>query len=133
MKKRYVKWLVLLAAGFALVMAACSSKDERAQPVASQQQEQPAASQSQDQPMSAAQQQEPAKASATASVPMEITGLVEQTDSGYVIATKVFDYHVAEQDLSALVGKTIKATGTVQENEGKYTIVLDSVSEMDVE
>ena len=61
---------------------------------------------------------------------MEITGTVERTADGIVIATNVFDYRVAGRDLTPMVGKTVKATGAVEEMEGKFTINVISVTEV---
>jgi len=60
----------------------------------------------------------------------EITGTVEQTDQGVVIASDVGQYFVAGQDLSEMVGKKVKATGTVTEAEGRKTINVTSVTEV---
>ena len=62
----------------------------------------------------------------------EITGTVEQTDQGVVIASEGEggQYLVAGQDLSAMLGKKVKASGTVTEAEGRKTINVTSVTEV---
>jgi TRAP-type uncharacterized transport system substrate-binding protein len=62
----------------------------------------------------------------------EITGTVEQTDQGVVITSEGEggQYLVAGQDLSAMVGKKVKASGTVTEAEGRKTITVTSVTEV---
>jgi hypothetical protein len=55
-----------------------------------------------------------------------ITGMVEKTDQGIVISADNGDtYIVAGKDLSALVGQTVKATGTLEESKtGKMLTVI---------
>ena len=62
----------------------------------------------------------------------EITGTVEQTDQGVVITSEGEggQYLVAGQDLSAMVGKKVKASGTVTEAEGRKTITVTSATEV---
>ena len=62
----------------------------------------------------------------------EITGTVEQTDNGVVITSEGEggQYLVAGQDLSAMLGKKVKASGTVTEAEGRKTITVTSVTEV---
>jgi TRAP-type uncharacterized transport system substrate-binding protein len=62
----------------------------------------------------------------------EITGTVEQTDQGVVITSEGEggQYLVAGQDLSAMLGKKVKASGTVTEAEGRKTINVTSVTEV---
>lgn len=60
----------------------------------------------------------------------EITGTVEQTDQGVVIASDEGQYLVAGQDLSSKLGMKVKATGTVTEAEGRKTITVTSVTEV---
>jgi hypothetical protein len=60
----------------------------------------------------------------------EITGTVEQTDQGVVIASEGGQYLVAGQDLSSKLGMKVKATGTVTEAEGRKTINVTSVTEV---
>ena len=62
----------------------------------------------------------------------EITGTVEQTDKGVVITSEGEggQYLVGGQDLSSMVGKKVKATGTVAEAQGQKTLTVTSFSEM---
>lgn len=60
---------------------------------------------------------------------MQISGLVEETDDGIVIVTDLGKYSVQGQDLSSMIGKTVKVTGAVKETAGQYTIDVLSVSE----
>ena len=61
----------------------------------------------------------------------EITGTVEQTVKGVVITSEGEggQYLVAGQDLSSMVGKKVKATGTVAEAQGQKTLTVTSFSE----
>ena len=57
-----------------------------------------------------------------------ITGTVEKTDHGIVIAADDGNtYIVMGQDLSGLVGKTVKATGTLAEGQSGKTVTVISV------
>ena len=60
----------------------------------------------------------------------EITGTVEESDAGLIIKADEANYLVAGQDLSAMVGKRVKATGMVAEAEGQKTLTVTSFSEM---
>lgn len=63
---------------------------------------------------------------------ISITGTVKNTDNGMMIATDdgTF-YNVMGVDLTAMIGKTIKATGTVNEEDddatGNKVIIVNSV------
>jgi hypothetical protein len=60
-----------------------------------------------------------------------ITGTVQQTDQGIVIsADDGASYLVQGQDLSAMVGKTLKATGTLEEGASGKTLTVTSVEEI---
>lgn len=60
-----------------------------------------------------------------------ITGTVEQTDNGIVIAADNGDtYIVMGQDLTEMVGKTVKATGTLAEGDSGKTLTITSVEEV---
>lgn len=60
-----------------------------------------------------------------------ITGKVEQSDQGIVITADDGDtYIVAGKDLSDMVGKTVKATGTLAEGESGKTLNIVSVEEV---
>ena len=57
-----------------------------------------------------------------------ITGTVEKTDQGIVISADDGDtYIVAGKDLSEMVGKTVKATGTLAEGASGKTLTVISV------
>lgn len=57
-----------------------------------------------------------------------ITGTVEKTDAGIVISADNGDtYIVKGQDLSEMVGQTVKATGTLAESESGKTLTVISV------
>ena len=67
---------------------------------------------------------------ATAAIAGEqsITGTVEKTDQGIVIsANDGAIYMVQGQDLSDMVGKTVKATGTLAESESGKTLTIISI------
>lgn len=60
-----------------------------------------------------------------------VTGTVQQTDQGIVISTDDgASYLVRGQDLSALVGKTLKATGTLEEGASGKTLTVTSFEEV---
>lgn len=60
-----------------------------------------------------------------------ITGTVEQTDQGIVISAADGDtYLVSGQDLAPMVGKTVKATGTLEESDAGKTLTIISVEEV---
>jgi hypothetical protein len=60
-----------------------------------------------------------------------ITGVVEQTDQGIVIsADDGASYLVQGQNLSAMVGKTLKATGTLSEGENGKVITVTHIEEI---
>lgn len=57
-----------------------------------------------------------------------ITGTVEETDNGIVISADNGDqYIVMGEDLSAMVGKTVKATGTLAEGKSGKILTVISV------
>jgi hypothetical protein len=57
-----------------------------------------------------------------------VTGKVEKTDQGIVIAADNGDtYIVMGKDLSEMVGKTVKATGTLEEGASGKTLTVISV------
>ncbi len=60
---------------------------------------------------------------------VELTGTVEQGSDGVVLVTDLGKYSVIGQDLSEMVGKTVKVTGAVEESAGQYTIKVLSFSE----
>ena len=60
-----------------------------------------------------------------------VTGTVEQTDQGIVISAADGDtYMVSGQDLTSMVGKTVKATGTLEESDAGKTLTVISVEEV---
>ena len=60
-----------------------------------------------------------------------ITGMVEQTDQGIVISADNGEtYMVQGQDLSSMVGKNVKAMGTLAESESGKTLNVTSVEEI---
>ncbi len=61
-----------------------------------------------------------------------ITGTVEQTDNGIVISADDGDqYIVMGKDLSSMVGKTVKATGTLAEGKSGKILTVISVEPVD--
>jgi hypothetical protein len=70
------------------------------------------------------------EASMSSEMQQEITGTVEKTDAGLIIKAGEADYLVAGQDLSAMLGKRVKATGTVAEAQGQKTLTVTSCTEM---
>ena len=59
-----------------------------------------------------------------------VTGIVAQTDAGYVIVAESEEYLVVGFDLSDMVGLTVEATGTVSEDNGGKEIHATSVEQM---
>lgn len=59
-----------------------------------------------------------------------IQGTVEQTDSGVVIVADDAQYIVVGEDLSAMVGKTVAVTGTVEDTQEGKTIKVMAVKEI---
>ena len=59
----------------------------------------------------------------------EVTGKIEKSDNGIVIMADSGDtYRVMGQDLSKMVGKTVKAMGTLAEDSSGKTITVISVT-----
>jgi hypothetical protein len=58
----------------------------------------------------------------------EIAGALMQTEKGLAIVTGTDTYIVAGQDLSDMIGKTIKVTGTVAEVDGGQVIEVITVT-----
>ena len=113
--------LAFLAAALIACQSDDQSKDAAAPRPQTQEQQQAVA-----QPAQPAT--EPAQSTAAASV-SEISGTVEDTDSGIVITSDTGEYTVSGQDLSAMIGKKVKVTGAVEESGGRYMIRVESVSE----
>jgi hypothetical protein len=60
-----------------------------------------------------------------------ITGVVKQTDQGVVIsADDGANYLVQGKNLSAMVGKTLKATGTLAESDKGKVITITQIEEV---
>ncbi len=60
-----------------------------------------------------------------------VTGKVEKTDQGIVISADNGDtYIVMGKDLSKMVGKTVKATGTLAEGDSGKTLTVISVEQV---
>jgi hypothetical protein len=133
---RSVFILILLSALVALGTA-CSSKESPSQMAGAKEEGTAATMQESDQPAAAAEQQsqasgemaQPAEQAAEMPKSVELTGMVEQGDNGVVIVTDLGKYTVVGQDLSSMVGKTVKVTGALEESAGQYTINVESVEE----
>jgi hypothetical protein len=132
-------FVIMLLAAVVAMGVACSGNEPPSQLAGAKSESQPAAMEQKSQPASAAVQQsqpnnEPVQAaqqSAPAEMPkdVELTGMVERSGDGVVIVTDLGKYNVIGQDLSAMVGKTVKVTGAVEESAGQYTIKVLSVEE----
>lgn len=61
---------------------------------------------------------------------ISITGIVEQGESGLVIKAADADYFVMGQDLTAMLGKTVTATGTLEEGAAGKTLNVMSCKEV---
>ncbi|MCP4745825.1 MAG: hypothetical protein GY874_06735 [Desulfobacteraceae bacterium] len=59
-----------------------------------------------------------------------IIGIVVQTDQGVVISADDCDYIVEGQDLFDMIGKNVKAAGTIEESEVLKIITVTSVEEV---
>lgn len=61
-----------------------------------------------------------------------ITGTVEQNDAGSIIisADNGDSFMVKGQDLSAMVGKSVQVTGTLEEDAGVKSIMVTTVEEV---
>lgn len=122
--------VILLISLMAVMGLACSQSESPSQTAERQQGDQqetasgPQATTTAE-PSQAAQQATGQELSQT----MQISGLVEEADDGIVIVTDLGKYSVLGQDLSAMIGKTVKVTGAVKEADGQYTIDVLSVSE----
>lgn len=67
---------------------------------------------------------------AAADTELTIQGTIEQSDAGLVIVADDGEYQLSGQDLSAMVGKQVKVTGTLTEGEGVRMIKVMSVEEL---
>jgi len=59
-----------------------------------------------------------------------VTGTTQQGDSGLVLQAADGDYILAGQDLSDMVGKKIKVTGTIADGEAGKTLTVMSFEEV---
>jgi len=61
-----------------------------------------------------------------------ITGTVEQNDAGSIIisADNGESFMVKGHDLSAMVGKSVQVTGTLEEDAGVKSIMITTVEEV---
>ena len=59
-----------------------------------------------------------------------IEGTVEKTDTGVVLMTDDAQYNIAGADLTPMLGKKVKATGTVEEGADGKTINVVSFEEV---
>jgi predicted nucleic acid-binding Zn-ribbon protein len=133
---RSVFIFILLSAMVAMGVA-CSGNESPSQMAGAKDEGQPAVMEKGDQAASAADQQsqsasemaQPAEQAAPMPKSVELTGMVEQGDNGVVIVTDLGKYNVTGQDLSEMVGKTVKVTGALEESAGQYTINVESVEE----
>ncbi len=128
---------MILLSAMVLMGVACSGNEPPSQ-LAGVKQEGQSATMEQKEPSesAAAQQSQPgdepvqtAQQAATGEKAIELTGTVEQGSEGVVLVTDLGKYNVIGQDLSEMVGKTIKVTGAVEESAGQYTINVLSFSE----
>lgn len=141
-----LKWMCLLMmiVALALGMAACSGK-EGANPQAKQDRAQPAAEQSAESSAPAseapaeAQPPEAAQAPESATPPSgevgqpemaEIMGTVLDSGGEIVVFTDQGNYAVTGEDLSDMVGKTVRVLGSLEESGGRRTIKVISVYEV---
>ena len=117
--------IVILLMAVAMMGFGCSSNEPPSQLSGVKKEGQAATMEQKDASAGSAAQQQ------TAQMPkaVEISGTVEQSGDGIVIATDLGKYNVIGQDLTDLVGKTVKVTGAVEESAGQYTIKVLSVEE----
>ena len=60
-----------------------------------------------------------------------LTGIVEQGDQGIVLSADDGETYIVQgQDLSGMVGKSVKATGTLSEDASGKTITITNVEEI---
>lgn len=60
-----------------------------------------------------------------------VTGVIEKTDQGFVISSDDGNSYIAQgQDLSDMIGKSVKVTGTLTEEESGMTISITKVEEI---
>lgn len=61
---------------------------------------------------------------------VSITGTAEQTGAGFVITADDGQYLVIGQDLTAMLGKRVRANGIISEQDGVKTIKVSSIEEL---
>ena len=126
--KHYQLFVVLCLACF-LAMA-CSEK----QPITTGQAEKSGAPQ-QSASVSSAEENDskatPQVASSTGGDPVEIGGMLMQTDKGLAIVTDTQAYVVSGMDLSGMQGKTVTVTGALSEVDGGQVIQVLTVKPME--
>lgn len=128
-KMRTIFMIMVLSAVVALG-AACSRDEAPGKLAGVKNESQPAAMEQKGEPVGAAAQKgQSAAVPSQMSKAVEITGTVEQNGDNVVIVTDLGKYTVIGQDLSSMVGKTVKVTGAVAESAGQYTIDVMSVEE----
>ena len=145
--KTLIKVAMVLALSLTL-LAACSQKSpgqqsaapgqgQQVQPAAQAPAQEPAALEPAQQPaiqqpsQQAASQQAPAEAAPSekaAAKPEEISGTIVKTEEGVALFSDAGNFMIAGQELDSLVGKNVKATGTIDEGSGKPMINVISVS-----
>lgn len=59
-----------------------------------------------------------------------VTGTIQQGDSGLILQADDGEYILAGQDLSDLVGKKIKVTGTIADSDAGKTLTVMSFEEV---
>ena len=67
---------------------------------------------------------------AAAMVPESIVGTVEATDAGLMLKAGDGDYMLAGEDMSAMIGKMVKVTGSFSESGSGTTLHVMSFEEM---
>lgn len=63
----------------------------------------------------------------------EITGVIAQTDNGFVIQTQDGEVAAIGADLETMVGKTVKATGQVTEGDAGKVFNVVAIEEVQEE
>lgn len=127
-KMRTIMVILLLSAVVAMGVA-CSGEEAPGKLAGVKKESQPATMEKGQPAGTAAQQVQTANAPAQTSKAVELTGKVERSGDGLVIVTDLGKYAVIGEDLSDMVGKTVKVTGAVAESAGQYTIDVMSVKE----
>jgi predicted nucleic acid-binding Zn-ribbon protein len=130
-------FIFILLSAMVAMGGACSSKESPSQMAGAQEEGKAATMEQSNQPAATAEQQsqsssemsQSAEQSAQLPKSVELTGMVEKGDDGVVIVTDLGKYNVVGQDLSDMVGKTVKVTGALEESAGQYTINVQSVEE----